>query len=295
MSWPPPRSSQETSRVRTLARTLRAPWTPLTFLSRPSSSCSASSGVPGPAASTIPVITRLSSPPERAGKRARYAGRRHDGDDARVPLPGTPPGVRRVRSWGSASAAPAGSALLAEDAPAARGAAGRTWPPGALPRPARARRLRPPDGDVRVLDDDLRRAGDRPARPPPDRAGGDRRHLAGRQRDARGGGQGARAGKGPAHRDAGARQRAARLRARLHAHARLAHVRGPDRTARLAGGGTDPARDEPPERHAARLGEPGPEAVGVGAPGPLLRAGRAAQLGAAQDAPQGARHRPSAR
>ncbi len=46
-----------------------------------------------------------------------------------------------------------------------------------------------------------------------------------------------------------------------------------------------PARQLAARRHAARLGEPGPEAVRLGAPGPLLRARGAAARGAGEDEP----------
>ena len=54
------------------------------------------------------------------------------------------------------------------------------------PRPARPRPLRPPGRPAGLLDDGLRRAGGGAARPPRRPAGGHRRHLAGRQRLARG-------------------------------------------------------------------------------------------------------------
>ena len=64
--------------------------------------------------------------------------------------------------------------------------------------------------------------------------------------------------------------------------------------ARLAGRGAQlvPRGDEPAGRHAARLGEPGPEALGVGAAGPLLRPRGAAQRGAPADEAANARDRP---
>ena len=64
--------------------------------------------------------------------------------------------------------------------------AGRRGPARRHPRPARPRSLRPARRPARLLDDRLRRAGGRAARPPRGRPGGRRRHLAGRQRLARG-------------------------------------------------------------------------------------------------------------
>ena len=110
-----------------------------------------------------------------------------------------------------------GAAALAEDAPPAGARPGRARQPGGDARPARSRAVGPPAGHDALLDAVLRAADDRPARPSRGRRGGAGRHLAGRERDARGRGPRARARARHGRRDARARQRAAGLRHRLHA------------------------------------------------------------------------------
>ena len=104
--------------------------------------------------------------------------------------------------------------------------------------------------------------------------------------------RGARARQGHADRDAGAGQRAARLRAGVHAAARRPHLRGAGRARVGAARAARAARQLAARRHAARLGEPGPEAVGVGAAGAVLRPRGAAARGARPDEQQHARDRP---
>ena len=150
---------------------------------------------------------------------------------------------------------------------------------------------RPPEmGNYSMID--LRPPGDRAARPPRGRQGGRGRHVARRQRRARGRRRGARARPRPAGRDARARQRAAGLRDRVHPAAREPHLRGADRPPARRRGATGAAHRVAPARHDARLGQPGPEAVGVGAPGAVLRPRRAALRGAPRADPADAGDRP---
>ena len=98
--------------------------------------------------------------------------------------------------------------------------------PGDHDGPAGPRPLGPPARHVALLDGHLRRADRRPDGSPRARAGGRDGHLAGRQRGAGGGLPAPRATARDGDRDAGARQRPARERARLHAVAGGADLRG---------------------------------------------------------------------
>ena len=112
--------------------------------------------------------------------------------------------VRRRRLVGGAAARPADAA---PDAPAAGPGAGRRGAARGDARPARPRPLGPAGRPARLLDDGVRPAGGRAARPPRSSAGRRRRHLAGRQRLARGRRPRARAGARADRRDAGPQQR----------------------------------------------------------------------------------------
>ena len=120
-------------------------------------------------------------------------------------------------------------------------------------RPARARRIGQAARHVALLDADLRPRGRGAARPPGDRRGRDRRHLAGREHDARGRVAGADPRARHGDRDAGARQRAARVRDRVHAAADLAHVRRADHRARGLGAAPRAARVRPLPGRLPRL------------------------------------------
>ena len=95
----------------------------------------------------------------------------------------------------------------------ARGARG----PCRHARPLRPRALGPAAGHVALRHGLVRPRRGRAARPPRARRGRRRRHVAGREHHARGGVGGAGAAARDGARDARARQRAARLRGRLHA------------------------------------------------------------------------------
>ena len=124
--------------------------------------------------------------------------------------------VRRRRRLGGAAARAADAATHVRAAgPPPRGR-GR---PRGHPRPARPRPVGPPRRPAALLDDRLRRAGDRPARRARHRPGRDRWYVARGQRLPRGGHDGARPGARPDRRDAGARQRAGGRHPRLRAAA----------------------------------------------------------------------------
>ena len=146
----------------------------------------------------------------------------------RVPSRGPHARLHRLRRGPADRRAAARPAPQPAHARAARPQPRRARQPRDHARPARPRRARTGRVDPGVLDDLLRRADDRAARPPRDRGGGRARHLAGGQHRARGVRLRARAAARHGHRDAGARQRAAGLRARVHAADDRAELRRAD-------------------------------------------------------------------
>ena len=241
---------------------------------------------------------RAKLPSGAPGTRPGISSRGHGGGpDTPVSLRRAPARLRRVRGGRQGRAAPPAAAVLAADpSPAGRrrspsaGTACSASTCSATATPTARRRW----GTTPCRCSAARRSAlldhlDVAAR------GGGRTVARARTRRSRSRLGRARARARPADPDAGAGQRPARLCARLHPAARGPHLRRPGGRLTGRGAAARAARHLPPRRLDARLDEPGPEAVGVRAPGPLLRAGGAAGRGAPAHAAADARDRPPAR
>ncbi len=216
----------------------------------------------------------------------------HGTHDGRLPVRRPPAGVRRVRQRPAPRGAPARAAVLPQDAPPPGADARRARASGRLPRPARPRRLGPPAGDGQLLDD----AFGRQAIALLDHLEVDKAVVGGTSLGANAALEATAA--------APERVRGLLVEMPVLDNALLGcalaftpllvepDLRGADRPPVRRRGAAGAAHRVAAARHDARLGQPGPQAVGVGAPGAVLRPRRAALRGAPRADPADAGDRP---